>query len=139
MLNRRKAQTISDDAIQLLNIRVPHASSVAMVMFSWAASSRNRPCSLRFSVRKPMPWSMVAGLVGAGRSELAQLIFGVRKATGGVIEIDGEPVVAGGFAHAKDQLRQFGASGADQPGEADDFAGMHHQARAKPSTMASAF
>jgi hypothetical protein len=30
---------------------------------------------------------------------------------------------AGGFAHAKDQLRQFGASGADQPGEADDFAG----------------
>jgi ABC-type uncharacterized transport system ATPase subunit len=31
--------------------------------------------------------------VGAGRSELAQLIFGVRKATGGVIEIDGEPVV----------------------------------------------
>jgi ribose transport system ATP-binding protein len=25
MLNRRKAQTISDDAIQLLNIRVPHA------------------------------------------------------------------------------------------------------------------
>ena len=35
----------------------------------------------------------LAGLVGAGRSELAQLIFGVRKATGGVIEIDGEPVV----------------------------------------------
>ncbi|GHK55004.1 hypothetical protein KPZU09_47400 [Klebsiella pneumoniae] len=32
-------------------------------------------------------------LVGAGRSELAQLIFGVRKATAGVIEIDGEPVV----------------------------------------------
>lgn len=35
----------------------------------------------------------LAGLVGAGRSELAQLIFGVRRATGGVIEIDGEPVV----------------------------------------------
>jgi ribose transport system ATP-binding protein len=33
------------------------------------------------------------GLVGAGRSELAQLIFGVRKATGGMIEVDGEPVV----------------------------------------------
>ncbi len=32
----------------------------------------------------------LAGLVGAGRSELAQLIFGVRKATAGVIEIDGE-------------------------------------------------
>ncbi|HDH7798045.1 TPA: sugar ABC transporter ATP-binding protein [Raoultella ornithinolytica] len=35
----------------------------------------------------------LAGLVGAGRSELAQLIFGVRRASGGVIEIDGEPVV----------------------------------------------
>ncbi len=35
----------------------------------------------------------LAGLVGAGRSELAQLIFGVRRATGGVIEIDGEPVI----------------------------------------------
>ena len=34
----------------------------------------------------------LAGLVGAGRSELAQLIFGVRKATGGMIEVDGEPV-----------------------------------------------
>ena len=34
----------------------------------------------------------LAGLVGAGRSELAQLIFGVRKATGGSIEIDGQPV-----------------------------------------------
>ncbi|WP_435928144.1 sugar ABC transporter ATP-binding protein [Dryocola sp. BD613] len=33
----------------------------------------------------------LAGLVGAGRSELAQLIFGVRKATGGTIEIDGKP------------------------------------------------
>lgn len=35
----------------------------------------------------------LAGLVGAGRSELAQLIFGVRKATGGTIEIDGVPLV----------------------------------------------
>ncbi|MCE0801437.1 sugar ABC transporter ATP-binding protein [Buttiauxella sp. S04-F03] len=34
----------------------------------------------------------LAGLVGAGRSELAQLIFGVRKSTGGTIEIDGLPV-----------------------------------------------
>ncbi|WP_435946503.1 sugar ABC transporter ATP-binding protein [Dryocola sp. BD586] len=34
----------------------------------------------------------LAGLVGAGRSELAQLIFGVRKATAGTLEIDGKPV-----------------------------------------------
>jgi ribose transport system ATP-binding protein len=34
----------------------------------------------------------LAGLVGAGRSELAQLIFGVRKSSGGTVEIDGKPV-----------------------------------------------
>ncbi|AHG21384.1 D-ribose transporter ATP-binding protein [Chania multitudinisentens RB-25] len=34
----------------------------------------------------------LAGLVGAGRSELAQLIFGVRNATAGSIEVDGKPV-----------------------------------------------
>lgn len=33
----------------------------------------------------------LAGLVGAGRSELAQLIFGVRNATDGMVEIDGKP------------------------------------------------
>ena len=35
----------------------------------------------------------LAGLVGAGRSELAQLIFGVRRPRGGEIWIDGEKVV----------------------------------------------
>ncbi|CAB1211085.1 sugar ABC transporter ATP-binding protein [Serratia liquefaciens] len=33
----------------------------------------------------------LAGLVGAGRSELAQLIFGVRKSSGGTVEVDGKP------------------------------------------------
>ncbi|MCS5960529.1 ATP-binding cassette domain-containing protein [Klebsiella pneumoniae subsp. pneumoniae] len=49
----------------------------------------------------------LAGLVGAGRSELAQLIFGVRKATAGVIEIDGEPVgdpLAAGSHRPRDRL-----------------------------------
>ena len=35
----------------------------------------------------------LAGLVGAGRTELAEAVFGVRPCTGGGIMIDGEPVV----------------------------------------------
>ncbi|WP_413727516.1 sugar ABC transporter ATP-binding protein [Sodalis sp. RH19] len=34
----------------------------------------------------------LSGLVGAGRSELAQLVFGVHKPTGGVVRVDGNPV-----------------------------------------------
>ncbi|WP_413725530.1 sugar ABC transporter ATP-binding protein [Sodalis sp. RH16] len=34
----------------------------------------------------------LSGLVGAGRSELAQLIFGVRKPTGGTVRVDGKSV-----------------------------------------------
>ncbi|MDU3995862.1 MAG: sugar ABC transporter ATP-binding protein [Enterobacter sp.] len=49
-----------------------------------------QPCSLQVRSGEIVG---LAGLVGAGRSELAQLIFGVRKATGGMIEVDGEPVV----------------------------------------------
>ncbi|MNR09322.1 hypothetical protein D3C85_1255180 [compost metagenome] len=40
--------------------QVESRSSVAIVMFSCAASSKNSPCSLRFSVKNPMPWSMAA-------------------------------------------------------------------------------
>ncbi len=34
----------------------------------------------------------LAGLVGAGRTELAETIFGVRPASGGTIRLDGQPV-----------------------------------------------
>lgn len=55
------------------------------------------------------------GLVGAGRSELAQAVFGLRPTAGGRIEIDGQPVdirqptdaVGAGIAYLpEDRLRQ---------------------------------
>lgn len=51
------------NSLRLLRSSMPQLasrSSVAMVMFSAAASSKNNPCSLRFSVRKPMPWSIAS-------------------------------------------------------------------------------
>ncbi|HET9019526.1 MAG TPA: sugar ABC transporter ATP-binding protein, partial [Acetobacteraceae bacterium] len=43
----------------------------------------------------------LAGLVGSGRSELAQVIFGVTPATGGTIMLGGKPVAVGSVAQAR--------------------------------------
>jgi len=42
----------------------------------------------------------IAGLVGAGRSELAQAIFGLEPVTAGSVFVDGNPVVIGDANHA---------------------------------------
>ncbi|QKJ87654.1 ribose transport system ATP-binding protein [Paramixta manurensis] len=47
------------------------------------------PCSLTVHAGEIVG---LAGLVGAGRSELAQLIFGVHKASGGTVAIDSQTV-----------------------------------------------
>ncbi|MBN0832602.1 ATP-binding cassette domain-containing protein, partial [Pseudomonas aeruginosa] len=76
----------------------PHAHGEEILrvehLTAWHPVNRHikRVNDVSFSLRRGEIVGL-AGLVGAGRSELAQLIFGVRKATAGVIEIDGEPVV----------------------------------------------
>jgi ribose transport system ATP-binding protein len=44
----------------------------------------------------------MAGLVGAGRTELAEALFGIRRMTGGQVLIDGRPLVV---RHPRDAIR----------------------------------
>ena len=71
--------------------------------------------TLNFEVRAGEIVGM-AGLVGAGRTELLQTLFGVTPAVGGTIAIDGEPVnpktpneaIAAGIALAPEDRKQQG-------------------------------
>ena len=59
-----------------------------------------------------------AGLVGSGRTEVAEAVFGVRPADAGVIRLDGEPVairspreaMARGIAYVSEDRRRLGLS-----------------------------
>ncbi len=59
----------------------------------------------------------MAGLVGAGRTELAQALFGVDRVLGGKIEVEGEPVtirnprdaIAAGIAYVPENRKEHGA------------------------------
>ena len=71
--------------------------------------------TLNFEVRAGEIVGM-AGLVGAGRTELLQTLFGVTPAVGGTLAIDGEPVnpktpneaIAAGIALAPEDRKQQG-------------------------------
>ena len=61
--NVEQLNGVIGNGLRFLRLSIPsghRAPGVAMVMFSAAAISRNKPCSLRFSVRKPMPRSMAS-------------------------------------------------------------------------------
>lgn len=59
----------------------------------------------------------MAGLVGAGRTELAQALFGIDRVLGGSIEVEGRPVtvrnprdaIAAGIAYVPENRREHGA------------------------------
>ena len=65
------------------------AGAVRLAVEGLTDGEKVHPCTLNVRAGEIVG---LAGLVGAGRSELASLIFGVHPATGGQILIDGKPV-----------------------------------------------
>ncbi len=96
--SRRVAETSSPELVQMMVGRKIES------LFPKVAAALGEPVlELRDLVRRPMTRSVgltvrageivgLAGLVGSGRSELAQTIFGVTPAESGQILLSGEPV-----------------------------------------------
>ncbi|MDR2159072.1 MAG: sugar ABC transporter ATP-binding protein [Treponema sp.] len=73
-----------------------------VVLRAGGISLGNKVKQIGFELRKGEILG-IAGLVGAGRSELVESIFGLRKKDGGTIEINGRPVT---IRHPRDAVRQ---------------------------------
>ena len=79
------------------------------------SSSDGFPADISFEIRAGEVLGM-AGLVGAGRTETAELIFGVREKRGGLIEIEGRrqsisspaEAIAAGIAYLTEDRRKTG-------------------------------
>jgi ABC-type sugar transport system ATPase subunit len=86
---------------------------ISVVDFSRGKEFRN----ISFSVRKGEIFGFL-GLVGAGRSELAETIFGLRKKDSGKLYIEGKKIqirnawdsIANGIAFITEDRRQYGLS-----------------------------
>jgi ribose transport system ATP-binding protein len=61
---------------------------------------RVKPCSFRLNRGEVLG---LAGLVGAGRTELARLIYGADRSAGGTLKLEGQPVAIRNPAHALEQ------------------------------------
>ena len=61
---------------------------------------RVKPCSFRLNRGEVLG---LAGLVGAGRTELARLIYGADRSAGGTLKLEGQPIAIRNPAHALEQ------------------------------------
>ena len=66
----------------------------------------------------------IAGLAGAGRTALAETLFGIRPATGGKIWIEGAPVRIGSPGEAIRLGTRSGAGGPQTPGPVLEYGGQ---------------
>ncbi|MGN6101023.1 MAG: sugar ABC transporter ATP-binding protein, partial [Devosia sp.] len=99
--DRAVAQTSPDELIRLMvgrevlfaRVETPPAGPVRLRVEHLAA----RPFveDVSFTVRAG-EIVCLAGLIGSGRSETCEVIFGARQPTGGTIELDGKPATYGG-------------------------------------------
>ncbi len=95
--------------------------------------------------RKPLDFSIcpgeivgVAGLVGSGRTELLQVLFGIEPATGGEIRMNGEPVsitspldaIRAGMALVPEDRKQQGVILEMSVGQNTTLASLRRDARA---------
>ncbi|CAH2599162.1 ribose ABC transporter ATP binding subunit [Rhodovastum atsumiense] len=93
----------------------PHGSHgpVVLEVRNLTDGRRVKPCSLRLHRGEVLG---IAGLVGSGRTELARLIYGADRRTGGEILLNGRPVtirspedaLAAGIAYLTEDRKQLG-------------------------------
>jgi len=94
---RRTAETDRDELITLMVGRTlsetypPKSHAVGDVALELKALAGNGNQPMSFALRKGEIVG-VAGLIGAGRTELAKLIVGAAARDGGIMELDGKPV-----------------------------------------------
>ncbi len=109
LIDTCKAEDISHDMIiekmvgrKLDNIYPEHRSKLGDIVFEVEGISGEKFTDVSFSVRKGEILG-VAGLVGAGRTEMARAIFGLDELWSGKISVNGKPYSA---KHPRDAVRQ---------------------------------
>src|SRR5690606_20946789 len=133
---RKISETSFEEIVQMmvgreLGSRFPErSSSIGDVKLSVKGLSRKN-CfeDISFDIHKGEIVS-IAGLMGAGRTEVAQSLFGYKKADGGTVELDGKPVKIDNPKKAKELGIGYVTEDRKSEGLIGDFTGEGNISRA---------